>query len=743
MRIALITREYPPETPWGGIAAFYRQLAMALREHGHEVEVFAQGIYHEHTDDLDGVLVHRVLARNNVTGELTGGDVAGNSDLGDFAFSLAQEFLRAFLCRNRVAPFDLVEGHEHLGVNALINLYAPASVITVTRSHTAYHSLVRRHLVDWPVSPRIEALERLSLVQANHRIATSDFIDAITREDFGLDHPAPVLPNFIAPPTPPTGAETPRENLLAFAGRLVLEHKRPDLAARAFARLAPEFPDWRIEFAGPDMILPDGTTTWQICAAALAECDAVRFRYDGVLDAGEMDRLYRRARLLIVPSKFESFGMVAIEAMHRGCVPVVADQTALVDAVGDADLQFRNGDLENLVARLRTLMGDGELWQTKSAACRHRAASTFNHDYLLKQNLYFFDSVRQVRRSAASATPKDQERPLPFISVVTPSFNHGRFIEETIASVLYQDYPRCEHIVMDAGSNDETLRILRKYPHLRWVSEPDLGQTHAINKGLLEARGDIVAYLNSDDVYRAGAFHAVARFFQENPAAQILVGHCDLIDGESKITGGLRAKAGTLSDLVRYWRWGDLFCLPQQSVFFRRSLLAEIGLFDVRFHMAMDYNYWLRAVTKYRFHVVDQTLAAFRITPSTKTGARTDEMYLEEYQASREFWGRLPLRQRVRAAYGARRQVARKMVDLSEHLLLRTTQGRRPLQLLGIASRYWPPACLGPRFVLTLAGAVAKGPNRLSAGLTQMHFGYLEFLWRHRRKHPAHLAPIS
>jgi len=91
----------------------------------------------------------------------------------------------------------------------------------------------------------------------------------------------------------------------------------------------------------------------------------------------------------------------------------------------------------------------------------------------------------------------------------------------------------------------------------------------------------------------------------------------------------------------------------------------------------------------------------------------------------------------VKAACGARRQVARKMVDLAEHLLLRTTKGKRPLQLLGVASRYWPPACLGPRFVLSLAGAMMKGPNRLSRGLTRMHFGYLNLLWRHRQKQPA------
>ena len=184
--------------------------------------------------------------------------LGGNSDLG--GQFLAQEFLRVFLVRHRQQPFELVEGHEHLGVNAFINQYAPAGVVTVTRYHTSYHTMIKRGLVDWPESSRIKDLERLSLTSAGFRVSTSNFIDAVTREDFALTESAPVLANFTAPPPPVAPDATPvtRENLVIFAGRLVLEHKRPDLAARAFAAIASEFPTWRIEFAGADMPLPKG-----------------------------------------------------------------------------------------------------------------------------------------------------------------------------------------------------------------------------------------------------------------------------------------------------------------------------------------------------------------------------------------------------------------------------------------------------------------------------------------------------
>ncbi len=138
----------------------------------------------------------------------------------------------------------------------------------------------------------------------------------------------------------------------------MLDLKRPDLAARAFCAIAEEFPGWRIEFAGTDIDLTGGGTTWEFCRNLLTGVDPTRWHYHGPVPFAEMDRLYRRAKVILLPSRFESFGMVAIEAMHRWCVPLVSDQTAMVDATADARLEVRNGDLHDLTEKLRALLRD-------------------------------------------------------------------------------------------------------------------------------------------------------------------------------------------------------------------------------------------------------------------------------------------------------------------------------------------------------------------------------------------------
>ncbi|MFO0964057.1 MAG: glycosyltransferase family 2 protein [Gemmataceae bacterium] len=127
---------------------------------------------------------------------------------------------------------------------------------------------------------------------------------------------------------------------------------------------------------------------------------------------------------------------------------------------------------------------------------------------------------------------------VPLVSIVTPSFNQGRFIRRTIDSVLSQDYPRIEYVVIDGGSTDETIDVLRSYgSRLEWVSEKDRGQSHAINKGLSRTKGAIVAYLNSDDTLAPGAVATAARHFQEHPDWDLIYGEGEYIDEEDKALG--------------------------------------------------------------------------------------------------------------------------------------------------------------------------------------------------------------
>ncbi len=201
-------------------------------------------------------------------------------------------------------------------------------------------------------------------------------------------------------------------------------------------------------------------------------------------------------------------------------------------------------------------------------------------------------------------------REWPRISIVTPSFNQGRFIEETIRSVLLQGYPNLEYIVVDGGSQDESLSVIRRYePWLaHWVSEKDRGQTHAINKGMAQTTGQIQAYLNSDDVYLPGALSRVARL--ADPAkAQLLFGDVCLIDNTDWQTLRRLPKGHISRDDMIFGGTP----LSQPASFWTKPLAESVGPFDETLHYAMDYDIMLRMLAARAHRVyLDQAIAVER-----------------------------------------------------------------------------------------------------------------------------------
>ena len=215
---------------------------------------------------------------------------------------------------------------------------------------------------------------------------------------------------------------------------------------------------------------------------------------------------------------------------------------------------------------------------------------------------------------------------LPLVSIVTPSFNQGRYLATTILSVLEQDYPRIEYILIDGGSTDDSQGIIQRYADqlAYWVSEPDHGQTDAINKGFARAKGDILAWLNSDDVYRPGAVSEAVRYLQDNPEVGMVYGDADYIDELGQVIGRFPSAQTDYKKL----RQGYVH-IPQQTSFFRSRLWRMVGPLDPSFYFAMDYDLWVRiaAVSPIRYH--PRTWAAFRLHGDTKSLAEADRCWPE------------------------------------------------------------------------------------------------------------------
>lgn len=201
-------------------------------------------------------------------------------------------------------------------------------------------------------------------------------------------------------------------------------------------------------------------------------------------------------------------------------------------------------------------------------------------------------------------------------TILTPSFNQGDYIEQNILSVLDQDYPSIEHIIIDGGSTDKTIEILKRYPHLKWISEKDGGQADALNKGLKMATGDIVGWVNSDDYYESGIFNDVVNHFND-PKVQWVVGNITDIWDHAGI------KLCTTSPVVTYKHLCENPDIVRQaSTFFRKTALVSSGGWNSDLFMVMDYDLWLRLAKVSTPAMINANWAYFRWHPNQKSTSR-------------------------------------------------------------------------------------------------------------------------
>jgi len=272
---------------------------------------------------------------------------------------------------------------------------------------------------------------------------------------------------------------------------------------------------------------------------------------------------------------------------------------------------------------------------------------------------------------------------LPKISIVTPSYNQGEFLESTINSVLSQNYPNLEYIIVDGASTDNSVDIIKKYESslAYWVSEPDKGQSNALNKGFRRVTGELVGWLNSDDLYMPNTLKTIGEYFKNNAKADMAYGDQADIDEKGRVFRALRSlKFSRLAFLSR----GRL--ISQPTAFFKRKIFGEIGYVDESLPWVMDYEFFLRiAFAGYHIHHIPQILAKFRYHKGSKTvTGKVESNKHEEYMRmiQKKYLVKTKLSMLVINAMKVYFKIIEKMINLDRYFFYRNHYAQRIKSIL-------------------------------------------------------------
>jgi glycosyltransferase involved in cell wall biosynthesis len=234
----------------------------------------------------------------------------------------------------------------------------------------------------------------------------------------------------------------------------------------------------------------------------------------------------------------------------------------------------------------------------------------------------------------------------PLITIITPSFNQIRYINATLQSILYQDYDNFEILVMDGGSTDGTLDMLNSITdsRLQWISEIDNGQSDALNKGLRQSRGELITYLNSDDLLRDGALSAIVQHFTSQLACDVVYGDCDLIDQRGAKIGLLHGLPFSLQGMLT----GSMN-IAQPGTVWRRKVYDRVGEFDRSLHYCMDLDYWIRcALAGFQLDYLEGGRSAFRLHDSSKSVSASEKFWNDRLMLINKVYGALNLPPEIR-----------------------------------------------------------------------------------------------
>ena len=379
--------------------------------------------------------------------------------------------------------------------------------------------------------------------------------------------------------------------------------------------------------------------------------------YLGYLPQDMMKYIFACANMLAFPSLFEGFGIPLVEAMATDLPIICADATCLPEIAQGAAVLFDPLKPEAIANAIKQVYSDKALRRKLIEKGRARRKA-FSWEECASQTVAHLKSIyvpRPVIPSRLSAHPK--------VTIVTPSYNQGEFIRETIESVLNQTYDNIEYIVMDGGSTDNTVEILRSYgDRIIWRSEKDGGQADAVNKGIRIAKGEIIGWLNSDDTYYPDAVEKAVQTLLDHPDVDMVYGEGFYIDKDSRETQRYATKLFDHKSLASEC----MICQP--TAFFTKEIVEKVGLLRADLQLCMDYELWMRISKEGKVLYVPYLMATSRMYEDNKTMSRRSEVYREVCREVKHHYGYVPHtwllgyamylkemkpRRRVKLCYGA------------------------------------------------------------------------------------------